>query len=59
MQDFVYKTLGLVQPRPQGFSLKKWVGKSPGDEVGTGKNFCFNQHDNKAFLSFFLGKVIL
>ena len=23
------------QPRPQGFSLKKWVkGKSPGDEVG-------------------------
>ena len=21
------------QPRPQGFSLKKWVGKSPGDEV--------------------------
>ena len=24
-----------VQPRPQGFSLKKWVGKgkSPGDEV--------------------------
>ena len=26
------------QPRPQGFSLKKWVGKSPGDEVeGLGK----------------------
>ena len=23
----------LWQPRPQGFSLKKWVGKSPGDEV--------------------------
>ena len=23
-----------VQPRPQGFSLKKRVGKSPGDEVG-------------------------
>ena len=23
-----------IQPRPQGFSLKKWVGKSPGDEVG-------------------------
>ena len=22
-----------TQPRPQGFSLKKWVGKSPGDEV--------------------------
>ena len=21
------------QPRPQGFSLKKWVGPSPGDEV--------------------------
>ena len=21
------------QPRLQGFSLKKWVGKSPGDEV--------------------------
>ena len=21
------------QPRPQGFSLKKWVGKSPGDEL--------------------------
>ena len=21
------------QPRPQGFSLKKWEGKSPGDEV--------------------------
>ena len=24
-----------VQPRPQGFSLKK-MGKSPGDEVGGG-----------------------
>ena len=23
----------LQQPRPQGFSLKKWVGKNPGDEV--------------------------
>ena len=22
-----------MQPRPQDFSLKKWVGKSPGDEV--------------------------
>ena len=22
-----------MQPRPQGFSLKMWVGKSPGDEV--------------------------
>ena len=33
---------GVPQPRPQGFSLKKWVwappifwGKSPGDEVGS------------------------
>ena len=26
---------GYKQPRPQGFSLKKWMGrKSPGDEVG-------------------------
>ena len=25
----------------------------------TGKNFCFNQCDNREFLSFLLGKVIL
>ena len=24
------------QPRPQGFSLKKWVGKSPREEVDSG-----------------------
>ena len=27
--------LTLSQPRLQGFSLKKWVGKRPGDEVDT------------------------
>ena len=27
------------QPRPQGFSLEKWVGKSPGDEVGSFEMF--------------------
>ena len=25
---------GNFQPRPQGFSLKKWVGKGRGDKVG-------------------------
>ena len=29
------------QPRPQGFSLKKWEGKSPGDEVGLGQEYIF------------------
>ena len=30
-----FRELGAksAQPRPQGFSLKKWVGKSPGDKV--------------------------
>ena len=33
-QSLVYlKLTSIVQPRPQGFSLKKWVGQSPGDEV--------------------------
>ena len=32
---FKFNVKRKLQPRPQGFSLKKWVGigKSPGDEV--------------------------
>ena len=33
-RDFCNGTIACKQPRPQGFSLKKWVGQSPGDEVG-------------------------
>ena len=46
-------TGGTIQPRPQGFSLQKWVifwGKSPGDEVGRDP---FNQNFRK-----FLSKTI-
>ena len=35
--SFNFANIG--QPRPQGFSLKKWVGKSPGDEVEYWRNF--------------------
>ena len=37
-ESLVLKGDQQQQPRPQGFSLKKWVGKSPGDEVAAAVN---------------------
>jgi len=45
---FPYGSGGVTQPRPQGFSLKKWVGHFfKGKALGTSLAVCLGLGDNK------------